>query len=461
LRSEATAGPSIGIALSGGGHRASLWALGVLLYLADAGKNREVVAISSVSGGSIANGVVAHEIDYAQADADGLEASVAPLVRHIANEGLFFWGRSTNRYVISVFLMAALALGTFGTGVVLVALGGLDLTSGIVLGAGLLLFLLAVWRFRRRSVIVDRALARTHFATNGKPTPLASVARSVDHIFCATELQAGDHLYLSPRFVYAYRFGVGSPADLPLSTAVQASACLPGAFAARRLPTDKHAFAGAVVERPPEEMVLVDGGVYDNMADQWLAGLDERLRERHDLDVAGTQIDEAIVVNASAGRAWRPFPGSGIPLLAEFAVLKRVNDVMYDVTTSRRRRHLVEDWERSDEAGGGGMRGGLVHIAQSPFRVAEQFADHPTRGERACAILELLGDDEEHRELWDARARSSSQVKTVLRKLGVPTSVALLEHAYVLAMCNLHVLLGYPRLELPSRERFTRLAVSR
>ena len=54
----------IGVALSGGGHRATVWAW-VLPYLVDAGKHRDVVSISSVSGGSIANGVVAHTVEYA------------------------------------------------------------------------------------------------------------------------------------------------------------------------------------------------------------------------------------------------------------------------------------------------------------------------------------------------------------------------------------------------------------
>jgi hypothetical protein len=46
----------IGVALSGGGHRAALFALGVLWYPADAGKNRSVTSIASVSGGSLTNG---------------------------------------------------------------------------------------------------------------------------------------------------------------------------------------------------------------------------------------------------------------------------------------------------------------------------------------------------------------------------------------------------------------------
>ena len=45
----------------------------------------------------------------------------------------------------------------------------------------------------------------------------------------------------------------------------------------------------------------------------------------------------------------------------------------------------------------------------------------------------------------------------MLRKLERRTSAALLEHSYVLAMCNLHVLLGYPLLALPAKERFEAL----
>lgn len=50
--------------MSGGGHRASLFALGVLLYLTDAQMNRHVVSIASVSGGSITNGYFAQAGGY-------------------------------------------------------------------------------------------------------------------------------------------------------------------------------------------------------------------------------------------------------------------------------------------------------------------------------------------------------------------------------------------------------------
>lgn len=51
--------PGIAVALSGGGFRATLSGLGVLRFLADAGLLAQVRYVSSVSGGSVANGVFA------------------------------------------------------------------------------------------------------------------------------------------------------------------------------------------------------------------------------------------------------------------------------------------------------------------------------------------------------------------------------------------------------------------
>ncbi|MFD0345965.1 hypothetical protein ACFQ0M_07525 [Kitasatospora aburaviensis] len=79
------------------------------------------------------------------------------------------------------------------------AVDGLRLVSGVLLGAGLLLLAGALLYFERRSVVVDKALAREFFHRDGAATGLAAVRRSVDHVFCTTELQSGDHFYFSPR----------------------------------------------------------------------------------------------------------------------------------------------------------------------------------------------------------------------------------------------------------------------
>src|SRR4051794_19857362 len=54
----------IGVALSGGGVRASLFSLGALLFLVDSGLSRRVREIASVSGGSITNAFVAQHCHF-------------------------------------------------------------------------------------------------------------------------------------------------------------------------------------------------------------------------------------------------------------------------------------------------------------------------------------------------------------------------------------------------------------
>ena len=98
--------PTIGVALSGGGHRAGLFGLGVLLYLADARKNRDVVCISSVSGGSLTNGFVAQAVEYADVSPEAFREHVAPLVRRLARTGTLF----PPSLLTSVYLLLLLAL---------------------------------------------------------------------------------------------------------------------------------------------------------------------------------------------------------------------------------------------------------------------------------------------------------------------------------------------------------------
>ena len=446
----------IGIALSGGGHRATIWGVGVLLYIADAGRQGDVGAIASVSGGSIANGVVAHEMDYASVSADELRVRLRPLLRHVAYTGLFFWGPSTNAFVVTLLTLLGIGTLAFIAGLIMAFIGGTGVAAGVVLVASLVVLAAGLAVFTRRSAVVDAALARTHFSRDNRPTRLAEAARSLDHVMCATELQGGEHFYFSPAFLYSYRFGCGQPDGLQLSTAVQASACLPGAFAARRLPTAPYQFRRSTsVTEPaaiPGEMLLTDGGVYDNMADQWLDGLPTRVSENPGLPVQTRAVDEMIVVNSSAGPQWTPVPGSRIAIRNELNTLARVKDVQYAVSTSTRRHQLVTGWDTAADRKHG-PRGALVHIAQSPFEVLDAFAgatgQWAHRSVRAQEALVWLGDTEQDRAAWAEVARQNRAVPTVLRKLGPEATARLLWHAYVLAASNLHVLLDdYP---LPAR----------
>jgi Patatin-like phospholipase len=276
----------IGVTLSGGGHRASLFGLGVLLYLADAGKLSEVTSIASVSGGSITNGYVAQTLDIAGShDGETFETAMRPLANQLARHGSLFASWVTWAYLVVLVAtgLAAVVVPWFipiaGVLQFLIFIAALLLWAGVVAS--------------RRSWIAARAFRTAFFAPNGTATLLRNVEGAVDHVFCATELQSAEQLYFAKTFVYGYRFGLGVPGDLPLHDAVQASACLPGAFPARRLRASRHRFrypaddaqAGDpcpdVEDRPgerPAYLVLTDGGVYDNMADQWALGFRGRVK---------------------------------------------------------------------------------------------------------------------------------------------------------------------------------------
>jgi hypothetical protein len=453
----------IGVALSGGGHRASLFGLGALLYLGDVGKLPQVTSIASVSGGSLTNGYLAQTVDLTKAD-DGsvFEQAMAPFAEQLAQRGTLFATPITWAYavVLAVTGLAALILPW------LLPIPGI-LQFLAVVGA------LLVWAelvASRRSWIAANAFRRTLFSPAGSPTRLSAIHGGLDHVFCATDLQSAEQVYFSRSFVYGYRFGLGTPADLPLHDAVQASACLPGAFPPRWLRARQFGFHypdDAVhpddpcpdprdrPPAPPDFLVLTDGGAYDNMADQWAIGRRGRTACFPDPDDVHDEPRELIVVNASAGAEWVPFRRSRIPGIGELLSLLKVKDVLYDQTTATRRR-LLNDRARQAAQTGQGMRIGLVNIPRSPFDLPRQFAwQSDAAGERARAVLATLGDTEDR---WTEEATANAtRVKTSLSRMGTDVSARLLHHAYVLAMANLHVTLDYPLLPIPDRKRFVDL----
>jgi hypothetical protein len=84
---------SIGLCLSGGGHRASIFSLGALLYLVDANRHCDIEAISSVSGGALTSGFFAvqpkplHLMDRTEFD-----ISAASWARQIAGSPAWWYG---------------------------------------------------------------------------------------------------------------------------------------------------------------------------------------------------------------------------------------------------------------------------------------------------------------------------------------------------------------------------------
>jgi predicted acylesterase/phospholipase RssA len=453
----------IGIALSGGGHRASLFGLGVLLYLGDARKLPEITSIASVSGGSLTNGYMAQTLDLTTVlDGGAFERAMKPFAKQLAQRGTLFATWTTWVYVVGLTFAGLIAL------VVPWLLHIAGILQFVVFVGALLLWADLV--ASRRSWIAARAFRRTLFSPAGPPTRLSAINGGLDHVFCATDLQSAEQVYFSKAFVYGYRFGVGMPAKLPLYEAVQASACLPGAFPPRRFRARRFSFRysdDAVhpenpspkrtdrPSKPPAFLVLTDGGVYDNMADQWAIGRQGRHDSFPDPDDVHDEPAELIVVNSSAGVGWVPFKRSLIPGVGELLSLLKVKDVLYDQTTATRRRMLYDrarqaDYSRRD------MRIQLVNIPRSPFDLAKQFARFGGQaGQRATAVLAALGDTEAR---WQADATANAtRVKTSLSSMGTDVSARLLHHGYVLVMANLHVTMNYTLLPVPDQRRFADL----
>ena len=287
----------VALAFSGGGHRASLFALGVLLYLTEAGKNREVTSVSSVSGGSLTNGFVAQAGDYSSLTPNEFERGVVrPLARQLAKQRnlvgvLDYLGlcASSGRRIHSDFLrlVATIELGC-----------ARYCSSSLPSQAG------PSYSPAEGAMCGGRAFRTELYSNNGKPALLREIQQSnVQHIICATDLHAGEHVYFSGGFVCSYRLGWGRPADLPLYVAIQASAAYPGGFPPRWLRTARHGFEHGA-ESVPRYMVLSDGGVYDNMGDQWPVGIGSRKRRWPEHSHELHEPTELVVVNASGPMGW-------------------------------------------------------------------------------------------------------------------------------------------------------------
>ncbi len=104
----------IAVALSGGGHRATVFGLGALLAICDYGLNNRIGAISSVSGGSIANGIVMTGRDFGTVTAPEFEANISSALYAIADRGVLLRGAPATRwYIRRLLALAGLTVVSF------------------------------------------------------------------------------------------------------------------------------------------------------------------------------------------------------------------------------------------------------------------------------------------------------------------------------------------------------------
>jgi len=291
------------VCLSGGGFRATLFGLGVLRYLAEVGQLKNVVAVSAVSGGSVAAAILADRWPDLARDALG--------------------GDAFQQHVADPFCAAISEHNLRNRG-------------------------LARWTATRvvpRTHRAPGAMGATIAAHLLRSKRVADLPVGVQVILTATDLVSGRAFRISREFIGSWDFGyAATPPTLTLATAIAASTAVPFLFPPVHLATDNLGL------RPntPHKLALVDGGVYDNLGLEWFQGWD---RGRPD---AARAADFIITVDASS--PLRPKPKR----YGWVTSLKRSQEAQYAQTRASRVRWFV------DQLLAGNLRGIHVPIDRDP-----------------------------------------------------------------------------------------------
>lgn len=284
----------IGLCLSGGGYRAMLFHAGALCRLNEAGLLAKIDMVSSVSGGSIAAGLLAV----------------------LWPRFTFVDGVATN---FDIYLDKILAFSQVFLDAPSIAKGLFNPFSSAA---------------REVAACYERHLF------DGTRPMLKGLPEKPWFVFCSSNLATGSLFRLSRRYIADYRIGVAYDADLPVATAIAASSAFPPFLSPLRLDltdfewrNDKlDASVGPPV--PVGRAVLTDGGVYDNH------GIEPALKRCRWLLVS------------DAGAPWR---ASNSGLWNWYSQLKRVADTTDNQVRSLRRRDLVARFQAAKDADDAGV----------------------------------------------------------------------------------------------------------
>jgi len=284
-REEQTLGP--GLALSGGGFRATLFNLGALWRLNEAGWLKKLSMITSVSGGSITAGVLGLKWNKLRFDANGVAANfneeVAAPVQHFCTLSI-------------------------------------DVTAGLEGLANVF------------ESIPKRVAAKYRDELFGEATlqDLPDPATAPRFVLYATSLQTGASVRMSRKHFADHRVGRIPAPTIKLATAVGASSAFPPVLSPVVIELDPSLWQdqeGADLYPQVEfrkRVYLSDGGVYDNMG----------------LEAIWIRCRTVLVSDAGA-----PFSPEAAPERGWPNQVARVLDVACEQTRRLRRSWLVGDFE--------------------------------------------------------------------------------------------------------------------
>lgn len=284
------------LALSGGGYRAMLFNLGSVWRLNELGWLRKIDIITSVSGGSILNGVLATRWGQLDWNAEGVAANFSQV---IAQPVRAMAGRT-----LDVFAGIEGILSIFSTISDKVAAAYDEhLFHGARLQEGVLPFV------------------------KGK-TPR--------FLFYATSLQTGSSVRIERKRLADYRIGEVPAPDLSVARVVAASSAFPPVLSPVQLdfePTTWSRVPGGFLfdqEDFRRRLLLTDGGVYDNMG----------------LEAIWDRCKTVLVSDAGA-----PLSADADPPTDWTRQAIRVLDIVTEQTRALRRRELMQNFQQTHEEG--------------------------------------------------------------------------------------------------------------
>ena len=448
---------NLGVALSGGGHRAALFSLGALIYLRDAGINTKVRSISSVSGGSWTNAVVGLSCDYREVSRDEFD----DVARRLLGKLL----RSQPAWVFWAGLVAVLALLEFLSVNVLSEIvaqwlhpgsdplgrweRGLLSTLIELILAGCLTAALRRWRHHSHARNLLDLLPGSRLRpprVSDLRTGINPKAR-IDHVICATDLEAGDavrgrHIYFSGAEIRSSAYDVGLTEGMPLRKAVAASMAFPVVFAPVRIRPKRLLF-----NQPPRHgrIKLGDGGIHDNLGLPWMrAATGDRTRN----------IDCILAINSTwspltkRSHRWLPF---------------RSIQVMHQSNVAARVEGAKEWFHRGLTGVGTEPVGAVISIGDSVHDILDPLEEVDGRSndldlELARNAVHLrrvleqkrwshgkrwpLKPGDQDQTNWSRLAEDAKGLATTIFRVDRQQAARVLFHGYVMTMVNTSVYTG-------------------
>jgi NTE family protein len=247
----------IGLALSGGGYRATAYHIGTFRALKKMGLLEKIGVISTNSGGSITGACYAlYHRDYEQFEKTVLEGVKKSVIKSIITSWMF--------YVPTLIILSSLLFG------ICLMFTSYAWVSLAILITALLVILFFQFKIIPIGRLIERAYSKFFFGnktlkdlSSDFQTTINSTNLESGILFSFSKDKMGDSTYdyIPDKDGNSKRVDTFNSADFPVSRAVVASSSVPGAFTpvliAEQFYKDPKRY-GTINPR------LVDGGVYDN-----------------------------------------------------------------------------------------------------------------------------------------------------------------------------------------------------